>query len=362
MIGRGIRLARKIARNARAVRDVSLSADAALTGDDLVFHIVKRLRYRELLAVANIFALGGYRVRFLVSGPDAIRKLLWYDLTSFCKIPGLTFATRLPSTNSAISIATDSESASLVGRDWKRVYRVNFDIPSFRTNSGVLLPYPMHPNIYLQYRDHERLEQYRGHKKAIRVLFAGNVGGGYGRGKLFDSISMLSRGEVVDHIVSRHLARVVRSADELASLIEAAGRSEFVLVDGAHCKIDQRLWLETVARCDFLLCLPGVVMPMCHAPVEAMAVGTVPLLNYPDWFIPPLEPARQCLAFSTLEGLESGLHRALQMDEQQMGAMRQAALDYYAENLDPARVFARLRSLPDREIVLNHYSDAYTDG
>lgn len=361
MTARGIRLARKFARGVRSLR-ASCANDSWDNSDEaLVFHVERRLRFRELLAVANIFALGGYRVRFLVSGPDAIRKLLWYDLTSFCKIPGLAFITRLPSKVSAVSIATDSETASLVGRDWKRVYRVNFDIPSFRTNSGVLFPYPMHPNIYLQYGDHERLEQYRGHKKSIRVLFAGNVGGGYGRGKLFDSISMLSRGEVVDHIVSRQLARVVRSASELADITETAGRSEFVLVDGAHCKIDQRLWLDTVARCDFLLCLPGVVMPMCHAPVEAMAVGTVPLLNYPDWFIPPLEPARQCLAFSTFEDLESGLYRALQMDEQQMGAMRQAALGYYAENLDPAHVFARLRSLPAREIVLNHYSDAYTD-
>ena len=38
-------------------------------------------------------------------------------------------------------------------------------------------------------------------------------------------------------------------------------------------------------------------MPMCHNIIESMAVGVIPITNYPEWFDPDLEHMKNCIVF-----------------------------------------------------------------
>lgn len=66
-----------------------------------------------------------------------------------------------------------------------------------------------------------------------------------------------------------------------------------------------------LASADFFLCQPGEIMPQCHNIVEAMAVGTIPLTNYPDWLSPPLVDGREALVFDTFASLDAAVTRAM---------------------------------------------------
>lgn len=57
-----------------------------------------------------------------------------------------------------------------------------------------------------------------------------------------------------------------------------------IILHKTNFRIPAQKWLDVVAKSDFFLCAPGVQIPLCHNAIESMAVGTIPITNYPDWF------------------------------------------------------------------------------
>ena len=50
---------------------------------------------------------------------------------------------------------------------------------------------------------------------------------------------------------------------------------------------------------------------MCHNAIEAMAVGTVPVLEYASLFSPPLEHGVNCIDLSSFEDIDDAIKEIL---------------------------------------------------
>lgn len=100
-------------------------------------------------------------------------------------------------------------------------------------------------------------------------------------------------------------------------------------------------------------------MPMCHNVIEAMAVGTIPIINYPEWLNPGLVDMENCIAFDSKADLAKKITEVLNMKREQIDEMRTRVIEYYQNNLDPAGFMKKLESNTDKEITLLMITDAH---
>lgn len=95
---------------------------------------------------------------------------------------------------------------------------------------------------------------------------------------------------------------------------------------------------EILSYFNFYLCCPGVVMPLCHNVIEAMSVGTIPLIQkeYAEVMYPNLEHMKNAIIFKDLLHLGYILSEEIfNYSEQEIAELRNNALEYYTEYLTP---------------------------
>jgi len=79
---------------------------------------------------------------------------------------------------------------------------------------------------------------------------------------------------------------------------------------------------------------------MCHNVVESLAVGTIPIIGYPDWFFPPLEHRKNAIIYSGKEDLMQKVHEVFEMSSDDIADMRKNVIDFY-EKYMTAEYFMR---------------------
>lgn len=91
---------------------------------------------------------------------------------------------------------------------------------------------------------------------------------------------------------------------------------------------------------NFYLCCPGVVMPLCHNVIEAMSVGTIPLIEreYAEVMYPNLQNNVNAIIFNNLEHLNEILEQIFNYKEEKISEMRGKILSYYQDFLSPESV------------------------
>jgi hypothetical protein len=130
-------------------------------------------------------------------------------------------------------------------------------------------------------------------------------------------------------------------------------RTKLVMVKGAW--FTEREWLEVLASADFFVAAPGVIMPFSHNVVEAMAVGAVPILQYPELFSPPLEDGVNCIRYDGEDDLLARLERLFTLSDSVVAALRDNVVAYYETHLAPETAVATLMAkLPEvKTLYLN---------
>jgi hypothetical protein len=98
-------------------------------------------------------------------------------------------------------------------------------------------------------------------------------------------------------------------------------------------------------------------MPMCHNLVEAMAVGTIPITNYPEWFDPDLRHMENCIVFDDRDDLIDKLHYALNITPDQLEFLRNNVISYYERHLKQQNFIHNIESRRDKVIPLLVYSE-----
>ena len=214
------------------------------------------------------------------------------------------------------------------------------------------MPFPVHP-LHNTHDLDQRLQEYRSARKNMKIFFSGDTKG-YSQSRIQYPKPKLPRLAVINTILEDmgDDALLVNEPSDLNNLREATYVNKCVIVDTNKIWVDSRDWLGDLARADFFLSPPGIVMPMCHNLIEAMAVGTIPVTNYPEWFDPDLRHMETCIVFDDRKDLINKLQHAMAMDEAQLVKMRMNVLDYYETHLKPEVFIHKLESSSARMIPL----------
>ena len=248
----------------------------------------------------------------------------------------------------------DREEKTCASKPWKQKIQVKFNIfSSYKLfslfkNEPLLFPYPMHPWNYGPNLD-EDLKQARSMEKKFRIFFSGDTKG-YKRNRITYPNRKMTRIEIIETIQREWKSKLVpiSSEEQLAAALNGSYIHGCVIVDLEKVFVND--WLTNLGKADFFVCPPGYVMPMCHNSVEAMAVGAIPIINYPEWFNPTLEHMNNCIAFGDETDLVDKIRLALAMDKNTIQKIRRNTIEYYEEVLKPARFVEEVEARREKKL------------
>ena len=208
-----------------------------------------------------------------------------------------------------------------------------------------LLPFPMHPNMYTS-GQFKRLEDIRARPRNQRIFFSGNTSEEAYSNKIFANyFKMLNRVEVIDSLINNlgtNELFVVTNKEDKQCLKNMDCKSMIVVYkwkwtsqtsEGMDIKLRLAEWLDSLGNADFFICCPGVAIPHSHNAIEAMSVGTIPLLQYGDWMNPALIDRVNCMQFKNETDLINRVREILQMEKSVIDKMRKHVIDYYETHL-----------------------------
>lgn len=203
-----------------------------------------------------------------------------------------------------------------------------------RVQQTLAMPYPMHPN-QIGGLTEQRIESLRTQPKA-GVFFAGNQKDRYGREGLQNGFGVLPRLQILSALRQEFPDRIAARASEGAC-------DRIVLRNSATDPIDAGQWMSVVAGHQFFLCCPGASQPVCHNVIEAMAVGTIPILEYADRMPSGLRDGVNAVFFRGRAGLINAIARIDLMDSQERENVSQNTCRYFDDHLDGAKFLRCLR-------------------
>lgn len=310
---------------------------------------------RLLFSLLNAFVSAGYTLTLHAS---LLRKDLGKYGQRALALDGLSVSETEPATTEDILYLFDEEDRATGRRRWRKKVQVRFDIFSaYWFTRPIFLPYPIHP-VHTGPDLEQRLTQCRAAPKRMRIFFAGDTEG-YTRNRIRYPDPKLPRQEIIRTIATgmRPGTLMAQGSDEeFRHLLERDYANLFVIAE--RFRINDRQWLQTLARSDFFLCPPGYVMPMCHNAIEAMAVGTIPIINYPEWFSPHLQHMENCIVFSGGADLIGKLETVLAMRCDEIAEMRLRVLDYYERHLLPCTFVRKIETASRQKVVVLMITDA----
>jgi len=212
---------------------------------------------------------------------------------------------------------------------------------SSRTESYHIPMSMYHTNYYNNmYEDKARLAL-KGNRK-IRVLFAGNLENSeyYNDRDFYGKFKITNRLDIINFICKKFKNRIMipDSYIEYTKMLEMEDQIDILLVDRRKFSIPPDLFLQQLSNMSFFIAAPGVVMPLCHNIIEAMCVGSIPILEYSDSFMPHLEGRVNCISFNGLPDLEKKIDDVLGMDEITISGIRENTVKYYNDYLSPSSV------------------------
>ena len=313
---------------------------------------------RLLYSVLNIFATNGYQVKLF----DNI------DFSSLDKygqlvpsMPDLTLVNEVPDDSTHMLYLFDREDKSGVRHQWKKKVQVKFDLFSpYWITDPVFMPYPVHP--LLSGADlPQRLEKLRENKKRLRIFFSGDTEG-YTKNRIHYPNAKLPRLVAIDAILEQPGNKTIHVKNEvtLNQMYNDDYTNSCVIVDNSKLRIDPEDWLPDLSKADFFICPPGFCMPMCHNVIEAMAVGSIPIINYPEWFNPSLSHMENCIVFDDKKDLTNKIEDILGMGQQKIAEMRHKVIDYYENFLNPRKFISDIESRKENRITALMITDKNT--
>ena len=212
-----------------------------------------------------------------------------------------------------------------------------------RLAGGIDLPYPMHP---IQSRLHPDPSTLRSTPRSTRLFFGGNTKASYGKTTFAEFGGLMNR------------LRVIETAREVAA--ETGGES-IDIRNVAEQPIAPQQWLPRVASADFFLCPPGSSQPVCHHLVEAMSVGTIPILQYGRHIDASLAGDDLAVGFADERSLRSALQRCLAMSVEEIRRRRDRICRWYDDHYRYDDAVAEvIRGRTEAPIVLRvHHENLY---
>ncbi|ALD21556.1 glycosyltransferase [Hymenobacter sp. DG25A] len=296
--------------------------------------VIERV-YAHILFAMQV---NGYKI-YLVNNPRLFANIIEYP-AQIASLPNLTIVDNVNNVSHEALYIYDFDL-----QDETRFNKVKLQ-ESILTNSNKrnlnIMPFPMIPRNYFSgnYRNAEKL---RDGRRNIGIYFSGNS-----EPKVYDHpiyrnfLRLMSRTSVIDAVKRMLLPNelsIVTQQDQMA--VDTDLTEKFVLYEWVRSRegiiVGNRTsnedWFVQLAKCNFFLGCPGYIQPLCHNLVEAMSVGTIPILEYGDYLNPTLEDGVNCISFSGEEDLIKKIRQALRMTDEEIARMRNNVIKYYDQHL-----------------------------
>ena len=227
-----------------------------------------------------------------------------------------------------------------------KLLRVSYEYRLPRHDGEVVMPFRVFPELYGQLSN---LEVDLETPRPWRAFFAGTITARYGRDILEKRFGKLSRLSVLGTLEKKLAADEIHILNPKRDGVPV--KPSFILASSSF-RIPKEKWFATLGKSDFFLACPGGSMPICHNVAEAMAVGAVPILEYPEYLDPPLKHGVNCLAFTGPDELLRIMRRAFVIKPAQIAAMQKGARQYYDKHLAPGLFARAVMESPQRELTL----------
>jgi len=220
-----------------------------------------------------------------------------------------------------------------------------FDFKPSGDPSVVDIPMAQHPAMYSNgYWNQQVIPS----PPKATILFLGNSSL-----DLYSRISVDGLFDVIDRVKLREIMQQIRvnTVADTGTKFGAEGPA-IQMLDSSVSQVAMEDFRQVVSGFGFFLCAPGVFMPLCHNLVEAMSVGTVPVIQkaYSDLMVPPLTDGLNAVVFNDETHLLERVDEILNMPVTRVGELRDGVRGYYESHLTPRAVVAKVLSPGVRKI------------
>ncbi|NDC77187.1 MAG: hypothetical protein EBZ67_04855 [Chitinophagia bacterium] len=330
------------ARNLGAILTLWWQPSEDLSGRKVLVVTIRDFNHgRYGFQLLNYFHKAGYRIRFYRSTEFLIR-LTDYDRMIW-SLPGISFW----------KSARGGNDRSVV---WLRLGWKGKGAPPFRVSSLMDVdlryfesPRTESPYHHLPYFAHpllsDRIPMAPTTHPRKRVFMYGQPDIHFDKASIEGRFGLMARSEVYRRLLGFDLPRFL-PADfgELMQWLKdpSADARVLCLIDSRRFRVPLEYWMEVLSNFDFFIATPGFYMPQSHNLMEAMATGTVPVLQYHDDLRPRLRPGVDCVGFGDSGNLEEAIRAVLEMDEAEVERLRAGIIEYFSEHVDPSTVVEKL--------------------
>ena len=314
--------------------------------DDRIFREVDGMgRYAYL--ILNAFANAGYSVYLYKRVDFKIFVRLGVFGRYMYLIKNLKIIDKLPRHTENMIYAFDTAVEDTAGHTWKKlIYFNHLKPPTCAFGDMINIPYFMHPNVYKS-KQYDHVRSYRNNDRKMRIFFGGNINKKIYNFPNLQKYGQLTRLEGLKTVfqLGEHV-RLKWNVQEFRQFLDQTVYSnQCILLKTDHLlKIKSKEWISIVSQGDFFLCLSGTDLPMCHNVIESMAVGTIPIISYPDWFFPALEHMKNAILYSGKEDLVKKIKDVLAMDKETIQEMRNNVIQFYDSHLSNSNFIKRIES------------------
>ncbi|WP_312075179.1 hypothetical protein [Chryseobacterium sp.] len=211
-----------------------------------------------------------------------------------------------------------------------------------KTNKSFYVPMSFHP--YMYYFQHWNIPVEEPAQRHHTVFCYGNFDKNAYLEIRKTGFKVASRTEILEFLKENPNFISVKSSSEIENKsVELSGKLVFAMRE--NYQIDMKDIRPLLSKFNFYLCCPGVVMPLCHNVVEAMSVGTIPIIEkeYAEVMYPNLEHLKNAIIFNDLKELEELLQNIIfKISQEEISEMRENSLIYYKEFLTPEGMIKNL--------------------
>lgn len=284
------------------------------------------LKFRFFYRLTYVLNLLGFEVYYHLSSVESLYNLARMD-GDLSLLPPIKLVFKLPKNIENSTFCSDRQDY-LWTKSWKKKIYLEFDVskPKNEVVNPLFIPFSVHDYIHRAYFSN-RIELLDNPKK-IRLFFSGAFEG-YQGSQIQSKLGKLERQDIIEIYRNHPNTSIIESQEQLNQVLIVPATSKFYLVDPKKFRLQPSIWLDTLSYTQIFLCPPGIVNPMSYNANEAISVGTIPLINYADWFHPRLVNGQNCFEFSTKEDLVNLLDRLQFISDEELSRMRQNVIAYY---------------------------------
>ena len=233
-------------------------------------------------------------------------------------------------------------------------YKSNFQEENSQNNSFFHIPMSFHPYMYA----HELWDQpVEDTEQKINSIFVfGNFD--FNAYKTIDEypFKVINRFELKSFFKKKENFVTIESKKQLLQLIKNREERKFIFAKKHRYQIPMKNVRKRLSKFQYFLCCPGVFAPLSHNFIEAMSVGTIPIIQntYAAHIYPALENNKNAIIFEDLEDLNQILSSLFDRNKEEVALMEEQVKIYYNTYLCPtsaAKII--IKNLQKDKIFLN---------